>query len=94
MNTNQIIAILQSGASWTAVFRAILAEVVPEERSRMVLFRELQSHFDVRIETLSMIGGWDYWTSGGYDDTALNEKLQGKLLLKGGADSARQAQRG
>jgi len=87
MKADKIISMLQGGAAWTAVFHAILAEVAPEERCRMVLFRELQCHFDVRIETLSMIGGWDYWSGGGYDDDALNEKLQGKLLLKAVPDS-------
>lgn len=74
MKSDLITTLLQSGASWTAVFRAMLAEVAHEERTRMVLFRELQCHFDVRIETLSMIGGWDYWNGGGYDDSVLNAK--------------------
>lgn len=87
MTNNQIIALLQSGASWTSIFRAILAESPPEERSRMILFRELQCHFDVRIETLSVIGGWDYWSDGGYNDDTLNRKLQGKLLFKGATDA-------
>lgn len=74
------------GTSWTSLFRAILADFPPGERFRMVLFRELQLHFDVPIETLSLIGAWDYWPGGGYCDEELNLKLQGKLQLKSTID--------
>lgn len=85
MEHDNVKSLLESGMSWTAIFRAVLEEVRPEERSRMVLFRELQCHFEVGIETLSMIGGWDYWSGGGYDDIALDARLQGKLVLRGNA---------
>lgn len=82
MDHQHISALVQKGLPWTDVFRRILEEMPPEERNRMVLFRELQQHFDVRIETLSMIGAWKYWPDGRYDDDTLNQRLTGVLQLR------------
>lgn len=81
MNYFRISELVRSGSSWTSIFTAILEDAPSGERGRMFLFRELQQYFDVRVETLSMIGGWSYWTAGGYDDETLNAMLSGKLRL-------------
>jgi hypothetical protein len=83
MNALQIIPLLENGATWTSIFQELLAEFPLGKRTRMVLFRELERLFEVNIETLSIIGGWAYWIDGGYDDDELNNKLEGKLRLRG-----------
>jgi len=73
---------LEDNVSWTTLFKTILNEFPAEKRNRMALFRELQCHFEVRVTTLSMIGGWDYWGDGSYTDDDLNKELQDRLHLK------------
>jgi hypothetical protein len=75
-------SLVKKGAPWTAIFTAILDQYAPESRSRMMLFRQLQHHFHIPIEMLSVIGGWQFWEKGGYDDATLNRMLQGKLTIK------------
>jgi len=75
MNFPEIHNLVEQEISWSSLFRKMLAEFTPEERERMVLFREVQRFFDVRVETLSLIGGWNYWPDGTCDDETLNAKL-------------------
>ena len=81
MSAKRLSILMDDGLPWTAIFKAILAEATPDERGRMFLFKELKRHFDVQMETLSLIGGWSYFENGGYNDDILNARLEGKLQL-------------
>jgi hypothetical protein len=83
MKTPEVAQLLEEGATWTSILTAVLESHPADKRVRMVLFRELLQLFDVRVETLSIIGGWNYWPDGcAYNDEELNSKLQGKLVLR------------
>ena len=73
---------LENDVSWTTLFKVILNEYPIGKRNQMVFFRELQCHFEVKVTTLSMIGGWDYWDNGSYIDDDISKELQDRLSLK------------
>lgn len=82
MNSEKLKILMENDLPWSTLFREILAETTPENRGRMFLFNELRRNFHLQVETLSLIGGWNFWEDGGYDDEVLTAKLEGKLLLK------------
>ncbi|BCU77946.1 hypothetical protein [Luteolibacter sp. LG18] len=74
--------LLGEGASPTSIFRYLLEKGGPSRQDHFHLVHDLQSLFDMSVDSLLMIGAWDKWKKNGYDDSTLDEKLKGRIKMK------------
>lgn len=73
---------LDDGLQWTDIFARILSSMPENERTRGRFFGKVIELCDIRIEDLSMIGGWNHWNGEGFDDSRLNQMLKDKIRAK------------
>jgi hypothetical protein len=80
MNKTQLAELIAAGKRPSLVFRAMLEG--SDSPSRMALFHQLKEAFNIPVEKLSFLGGWEYWNGNGYTDEDVDREFEGLLIIR------------